>query len=263
MITTLWYSLLSYNPSLPAYTKFVGLANYVNILFSDSFWGAIWRSVYFTVLAVTLEVVCGLAVALLLNEEFNGRGLLRTLVIAPWALAPVVCGLMWRWILDAKWGALNGLLYQLGLISSYVVWLEYPFVVLNISIIIHVWEMSPLAIILLLAGLQSVPNDLYEAAKVDGASSWRRFRHLTLPLLEPTLAIVVIIGSITAFQVFDILYVLAFQNPGVRTVAFETYFTAFRNLDFGSASALTYFMTAVLTVLAYLYTRRIYKGDTH
>ncbi|NPV53376.1 MAG: sugar ABC transporter permease [Firmicutes bacterium] len=238
-------------------TPFVGLRNYIDILRDAAFWSSFWKTVYFTVVSISLEVVLGVAVSLLLNEKFAGRGVLRSLILVPWALPVTVNGIMWKWILNSSYGALNSLLYQLGLISSYRAWLSEPFMAMNMAIVAEVWKVTPLVVLLLLAALQTIPHQLYEAATVDGASAWRKFRHITLPLLQPTILIILVLRTLDAFKVFDLIFVMTRGGPanGTMVLSYFTYIRAFRFLNFGQGAALSYVITLFIGLIALLYTR--------
>jgi ABC-type sugar transport system permease subunit len=176
MARALWMSLHRINLKQPALGQpFVGLGNYIDIFQDSKFWDTIGRTLYFLVVSVGAEVVLGISVALLLNEHFRGRGLLRAIVLIPWALPVTIDAIMWLWIVNPSYGVLNSLLWQLGLISEYQAWLSSPTSAMNVVIVADVWKVTPLVILLVLAGLQTIPPTLYEAARVDGAGSWRSF----------------------------------------------------------------------------------------
>src|SRR5258708_5282308 len=190
IISSAWNSLHRYNLKRPNVFRFVGFENYARILASEEFWSALWITLQFIVLVVTLVVVLGIAVALLLNERFPGCRIVRTLMLVPWAIPPVVNGLMWQWIYDSKVGALDGLLFSLGLIGELRGWLSQPTYVLLALAWAEVWNILPLAVILLLAALQRIPGELYDAGRVDGCNGFRLLRQVTLPWpAQPRLAV--------------------------------------------------------------------------
>ncbi|MGF6873591.1 carbohydrate ABC transporter permease [Paraburkholderia sp. MM5477-R1] len=218
----------------------------------------------YTVLVVLLVVVFGILIALLLNREFPGRALVRTLVLLPWAIPPVVNGLMWQWIYDAKVGALNGLLVSLGLIDQYRGWLSTPTSALLALVFSEVWSLLPLAVILLLSALQRVPAELYEAAGMDGASRFQLFRYITLPWLSQSLLVVLILQTMSALRAFDVIYVLTAGGPGTATttLTWQTYLTTFDNLDFGHGNAYAWLVSLITLGLALAYFRVLYgRGD--
>lgn len=256
-----WLSLHKYNLKRPRVFDFVGFANYQDILASEEFWSALRITLLFTVLAVAIVVVLGIAIALLLNQSFPGRGLLRTLILIPWAIPPVVNGLMWQWIYDSKVGALNGLLMSLGIISDYRGWLSEPGYALFALVSAHVWNMVPLAVILLLGALQRIPGDLYDAAQVDGCHAIALFRHVTLPWLSQALLIVLIIQTMFAIRVFDLIYVLTAGGPGTATttLTWQTYLTTFESLDFGHGNAYAYTVSLITLAISVVYFRVLYS----
>ncbi|MFI4986401.1 MAG: carbohydrate ABC transporter permease [Alphaproteobacteria bacterium] len=256
-----WISLHKYSLKRPRVFEFVGLGNYLDILATGEFWSALWITLLFTALAVSVVVVLGIAIALLLDQRFPGRGLVRTLMLVPWAIPPVVNGLMWQWIYDSKVGALNGLLFSLGLISDYRGWLSDPIYALAALVSAHVWNMLPLAVILLLGALQRIPGDLYDAGRVDGCKGLALFRHVTLPWLAQALLIVLILQTMFAIRVFDVIYVLTAGGPGTATTTLTwlTYLTTFESLDFGHGNAYAYMVSLITLSLSLVYFRALYR----
>lgn len=256
-----WLSLHNYNLKRPRIFEFVGLANYRDILSSEEFWSAFSITIEFTALAVAVVVVLGLLIALLLNQPFPGCGIVRTLILVPWAIPPVVNGLMWQWIYDSKVGALNGLLLSLGFIRDYQGWLSDPTEALLALVSAHVWNMVPLAVILLLGALQRIPGDLYDAGRVDGCNAIGLFRHVTLPWLAQALLIVLIIQTMFAIRVFDVIYVLTAGGPGTATttLTWQTYLTTFESLDFGHGNAYAYTVSVITLCISVVYFRVLYR----
>ena len=253
------FSLMYYNTRIPWRTHFVGLKNYLKILEDPNFYSALWRSGYFTAMAVVLIIPMALGFALVLNQNIRWRSILRTLVILPWAIPPVVNGFMWKWLLNGDYGFLNGILYQLGLISDYKPWLKEPFSALNWAVLSFVWRFTPFVTVLLLGALQSIPDMIYDAAKVDGAGSWARFRLITLPMIRHVLAIAVLIIMIYAFTVFDEIYTLTGLDPATKTLMMYDYELAFEKGRFGLGSALAYTIGGVIFVMAFFYIRSLYR----
>ena len=203
----------------PKEFPFVGLENYLKILSNRVFWAAVGRTFYFTGISGGAEIILGLGIALVLNQDFKGRAFMRGLIILPWALSSVVNGMMWKWIYDGRYGALNGILLQLGWIDSYKIWLADPKVAMNFVIIAKIWKETPVGVLFILASLQTIPSSLYEAAKVDGASTFRRFIHITLPLLRPILLLLIVIKSVWAIRdSFDIVYMITRGGPAESPV---------------------------------------------
>ena len=264
IVQSAWTSLHKHNLKRPRVFEFVGLGNYLAILELEEFWSAFWITMLFTALVVALVVTLGMLIALLLNQSFPGRGLVRTLILLPWAIPPVVNGLMWQWIYDLKVGALNGLLVSLGVLKEYRGWLSDPTSALLALVWADVWNLVPLAVILLLAALQRIPSELYDAARVDGGSLLQHFRHITMPWLAQPLLIVLILQTMSAIRAFDVIYVLTAGGPGTATttLSWKTFLITFDNLDFGMGNAYAYSISLITFVLALIYFRVLYRvGD--
>jgi ABC-type sugar transport system permease subunit len=199
----------------------------------------------------------------MLNENFKGRGLIRALIIIPWAIPTIVNGVLWRWIYQPNFGALNGLLYQLGIIDSYKNWLAKPFLAMNMTILADAWHMTPFYVLLILAGLQGIPGSLYEAARVDGASWFRQLWHITLPLLKPTFLVILVVRTIETFRVFDIIYALTGGGPGdgTKVIGYYAYEQTFRFMDFGTGAAVSIIITLSVLFLAVAYIRLLSTSD--
>lgn len=249
--------------------EFIGLGNYERLLTGSETWQVTGRSL--TVVAVTLplELALGLGIALLLNEKFPGRSIVRTLVILPWMLPPVVNGFLWGWILNGEYGALNGLLYQVGLIDRYQFWLRDPTAQLTWVAIVQTWTRFAFPMIILLAGLQSIPPDLYDAAKVDGAGGLARFRFITFPFLLPSFAIALIVEFIASFQIFDVIWTLTAGgqtggtiNPGTKTLMLYNYELVFRDLRIAVGSALSYLIMLMSLAVGLFFVVRLYNQGT-
>lgn len=220
--------------------RFVGLGNYRNVLTSNYFVDAALTTLGFTAATLPPLVVLGVLVALLLNEPFRGNTVLRAGMLLPWAIPASVAGIIWQWIFLDSSGALNALLYTLGIIDSYVEWLTTPSLARLAVVVVFVWSQLPLAAVLLLAAVQAVPDDLYEAAALDGAGPLGRFRAITLPGIRPMVVIVALYETLMAITNFDITYSLTHGGPGSATTML-TYFTwseSFKMLDFGQGAAL-------------------------
>jgi ABC-type sugar transport system permease subunit len=244
-------------------TIFVGLKNYIDILGSDYFWQSTGRTLYFTVVSVGLELVLGILVAVLLNENFFGRGFVRSLVILPWALPTVVNGVLWAWIFDSNYGALNGLLTQLHVIDAYKSWLGTPFSAMNSVIFADVWKNFPMMALILLAALQTINQGYYEAAKIDGASVFQRFFNITLPMLKPAILVALVIRTMEAFKVFDIIYTMTKGGPanGTQVISYYAYVTSFQYVKFGYGAALSYLVAIVILFLALIYIKFLYTDE--
>jgi len=253
----LWMSLFDIRLTRPGVEPFVGLSNYLEQLTSGDFWAATWRALYFTVVSTTLEVGFGMGLALLMDQPLRWRWLLRTLVILPWALPTIVNALMWRWIDNAEYGALNALLTQTGILHSYQPFLSDSDLAMWMVIIADVWKLTPLVAILLLAGLQSIDREVVEVARVDGAGPWQVFRHILLPLVTPVILILLVLRTMEAFKVFDLIWIMTHGGPAnsTQTIAIYAYQTAYQGFDFGRGAALGYLIALVIMVLAAIYLR--------
>ena len=233
----------------------VGFDNYVYALTDPDFLAALARTLYFTVVSVACEGVIGVMVALLLNQKFYGRSLLRVLVILPWALPTIVNAMMWRLNFNPDYGSVNALLTQLGFIDHYRSWLGSPDSAMNAVMIADIWKNYPLVTLLTLAALQTIPEDLFEAARIDGASAWRRFRAITLPAILGPLGVALILRTIDAFKIFDIIYVMTRGGPvdSTKTLSFFVYQESFSYLRAGSGAAYAILMTLLCGVLIAIY----------
>ena len=256
-------SLFDVDSPLPGSYPFVGLSNYVRAFRDPAFYPVLGHTLYFTLLSTAAELVLGIAVALLLNAPLRARWFWRSLVVLPWALPTIVNGALWRWIYNGQYGALNGLLSTLHLSSTPHQWLGSPFLALNMVILADVWKNTSIVVFFILAGLQTISSDLYESARMDGAGAWAAFWRITLPLLAPSIAVVLILRTIEAFKVFDIVYVMTGGGPasGTQTVAFFTYLQAFSNQLFGYGAALAYLIVLAVFALAMVYLRVLRQGE--
>jgi len=213
--------------------RFVGLQNYVRIFDDPLYWSSLWRTLYFVGAFVLEATLMGLGMALVLNERFGGRPLMRSLLLIPWSLSRVVVGLLWVGILDFEFGALNGLLHNLGLIERSISFFKDGFTALNVLVTVYMWNQAPFAALLFLAGMQSVSVDLYSAAEVDGAGYWQRFRYVTLPAIRPIMFLVLVLATVNGFLMLDLIYVLTMGGPANETttiswLGFQTAFAFFR-----------------------------------
>jgi multiple sugar transport system permease protein len=256
-----WVSLQRNNLRQPAAKRFVGLDNYLGLLQDQAFLSAMRVSAAFVVVVLGLTVSLAVGLALVLNETFLGRGVLRSLVLLPWAMPGVVNGLMWRSVFDAKTGALNGLLTSLGLIDSYQAWLSSRTGAFFFTAVAQVWNDLPFAVIILLAGMSAIPGELYDAAKVDRAGAFQRFRQVTVPWLLHPLLIVLILQTMNAFRAFDTIYVLTGGGPGdaTTTIAVLNVRTVLTYTDFGVGSAYAWVITATTLVIAVGYVSLLYR----
>lgn len=250
-----WLSFFTKNLGTRLQPVFSGLDNYVRMAGDSRFWQSFDTTVLFTSISVILELLLGLGIALILNQQFRGRGMVRTIAILPWALPTALIALAWTWIFNDQFGVANDILLRLGLIKTGINWLGDPLLAAIAVIVADVWKTTPFISILLLAGLQSIPSDLYEAYAVDGATPWQSFRHITLPLLLPQILISLLFRFAQAFGIFDLIAVMTGGGPGGATevVSLYIYSTVMRYLDFGYGAALvvvTFFLLVVAVAIA-------------
>jgi multiple sugar transport system permease protein len=252
-------SLWRLNLARPNRTRFVWFDNYLEVLDNPTFWTAVSRTTLYTIACVVAVTLLALGVALLLNEVFRGRRLLAALLLVPWATPSVVNGLMWKWIYEPTYGSLNGLLYQLGIISNYRQWLADPSQTILLIANAAVWKQMPLAAILLLVTMKSIPDDLYRAAKVDGANVFQRFFHVTLPALKPGFMLVLIYETMISIRHFDLFMILTEGGPGDASyvMSWFIYIETFRSLNFGLGATLSYILAMATFALAYLFIRTL------
>lgn len=243
----------------PNQTPFIWFENYTDLLTNESFWIAVQRTVTFSVVSVVAIAAIALLVSLLLNQEFPGRRILSTIILVPWAIPYVANALMWKWIYDSGYGALNGALFQLGFIEKYIIWLGDPDKTLFLIANAFVWKEVPLAAILLLVTLKSIPADLYQSARVDGADVWQRFLHVSLPAMKPGFMLVMIYETMMAIRHFDLFFILTEGGPGdaSHVLSWEIYVETFRNLSFGSGAAMSYVLALVTFGLCYFFLRTL------
>jgi multiple sugar transport system permease protein len=237
----------------PNRMPFVWFDNYTDLLHLPLFWTSVQHTVVFTVISVTAVTCIALLVALLLNQDFPGRRILSTVLLIPWAIPYVADALMWKWIYDSGYGALNGLLYQLGLIDKYLIWLGDQHKTMWLIANAFVWKEVPLAAILLLVTLKSIPEDLYRAARVDGATLWSRFIHITLPSMRPGFMLVLVYETMVAIRHFDLFFVLTEGGPAdaTHTLSWHIYVETFRSLSFGTGAAMSYMLALATFAIAY------------
>ncbi|CDZ64978.1 Binding--dependent transport system inner membrane component family protein [Neorhizobium galegae bv. orientalis] len=254
-VFTSFYDLILFRPNA---SKFVGFGNYVKLFNDPVFWTALWNTIIWIGLTVPLQMGLGLVAALLLNREFPWRGLARALIIIPWALPSVVIALMWRWIYDPNTGVLNDILIYLSIVQSAVPWLADPKVAIYAIIATLTWQGFPFFAVMILAGLQGIPRSQYEAASIDGASTWRQFVHITLPGIAPVLATAGLLRVIWVANSMDVIFVMTGGGPGyaTHTLPLYAFIKARQNLDFGYGTAIAVTFTILLGAFVVLYLSR-------
>jgi len=263
VLSTFYLSFFKASLSRTTENVFIGLENYVNLLRDPVFWRTIQRTLYFTFVSVGLELLLGLAIAQLIHAKPFGWKFLRVSLIIPWAVPTIVNGTLWRWIYNADYGALNGLLYQLGLIDRYIPWLTEPRTAMNLVILADVWHSVPFIALILQAALATLPIELDEAAAVDGASALQRFFLVRLPLLRSAILVALVIRTVEAFRVFDVIYVITNGGPafGTMTISFMTYLETFSFGHIGRGAALSFLISLFTLMMAIMYIRFLYRPE--
>lgn len=261
IVYSFWLSLHAYNLRQPNRVRFIGIDNYVTVLSSDQFWAATGNTAIFCAGSISLTVILGTLLALLLNESFPGRGILRAVMLLPWAVPPVVNGLIWQWLLDGQHGLINALLLGFGLVDSPQAWLSQTQSAMPALILAQAWNHVPFVAVVMLAALQTIPDELYDSAQIDGAGLIQRFIYVTLPWLSHALLLVLVTQTMVALRTFDIIYVLTGGGPGSATtvIAWLTYVTTFNLTDFGRGNAYAYIIAIITFCLSLLYIRLLWK----
>lgn len=259
LLQTFLYSLKDMDLTSANQGEFVWFSNYITTLSDARFWQTVGRTAYFSFVSISLEIVLGVLIALLLNEDIRGKTFLRSIIILPWAVPTIVNGAMWKWIYHAEYGALNALLIQLGIIQEYHTWLSSPWLAMNMVILADVWKMTPFVAIFFLASLQLVNKSVYEAAMVDGAGIFRRFFTLTVPFLKPTLLVIIVMRTMETFKVFDIIYAITQGGPanGTLVLTYEAYLKAFANLQYSQGATISYLIAMMIALFTFIYVKTL------
>jgi trehalose/maltose transport system permease protein len=255
LIQVLVYSFMKYKLDGVTPPSFAGIDNYLFIFSDSDFWHAVWITLIFTFFSVTIESVLGLTVALVANSNFKGRTFLRVAILIPWAIPTVVSSQIWRWMFNDIYGVVNVILANLHIIPHKLAWLATPATALPVIIAVDVWKTTPFMSLLLLAGLQLIPADLYEAASIDGATGIRKFFSVTLPLVTPTLLVALIFRTLDALRVFDIFYIMVGGQGNMATVAVYNQQQLIAFLDAGVGSATSVVILIFIMIFVVLYTR--------
>ncbi|KPP91372.1 MAG: ABC-type trehalose/maltose/sucrose uptake system permease component ThuF [Rhodobacteraceae bacterium HLUCCA08] len=273
---TIWFSFTDASLDLMSDARWVGFRNYLEyvewgdgegqyygLLADARWWRSVWNTILFAVVSVSFETLFGLVIALVLNQQFRGRGLVRAAVLIPWAIPTIVSAKMWAWMLHDQFGIINDMLQGLGLISQPIAWTASPDTAMVAVLMVDIWKTTPFMALLILAGLQMVPQDIYEAAKLDGVPAWRVFRKITLPLIMPAVLVAVVFRTLDALRVFDIVYVLTPNTDATRTMsvyARENLFD-YDQFAYGSAaSTLLFLVIALITITFIMATRMDLEG---
>jgi multiple sugar transport system permease protein len=261
ILYSIWISLHDVVLTRPRRQPFVGLDNYWRMLEDARFHTAVARTAVYTVVTVGVTTLLAVGVALLLNERFPGQRLLSTLLLLPWATPSIVNGLMWKWIYDPSYGLLNGLLVALGVQERYRAWLGDPDLTIYLIANAAIWKQMPLAALLLIVTMKAIPEDLYRAAKVDGANVFQRFVHVTLPALRPGLMLVLVYETMISIRHFDLFLIMTQGGPGDASFSLSwlIYVETFRSLRFGTGAAMAYMLAMATFVISWLFIRFLGK----
>jgi multiple sugar transport system permease protein len=269
MLVLIAYPLLygvyisGFNTNLLNKWDFVGLKYYIQILSDTEFLNKIWITLKYAALVVAGNFVVGMSLALLLNREIKFRLLFRAILILPWLFPDVVVALLWKWLYNPLYGLFNYLLQSMHLIKTPIEWLDSQHFALFGVAIASVWKGYPLVMIMLLAGLQSISKDLYEAAEIDGCNKWQLFRHITIPGLMPVTLVVLILETVWWFKHFTIVWLLTAGGPinVTSVVSIDIYRTAFQSFQFGRASAMAVIVFVICLLMSYVYRRLLETND--
>lgn len=257
MIITFSYSLQKLKLTAPQDTEFIGLDNYIAILKSDEFWYSFQNTMFLLVAVVLFTTVAGIFVACILHTDTKISGLLMAIAVLPWAMPPIVNGIIWKFIFHPGYGFMNKLLLNLNLTDKPVEWMSSRWLLLFVTAVVVAWRSVPFCAIVFMTGLKAIPAHLGEAAKIDGCGVMGIFRHITVPLMLPFIGIGVTSTSTTALNIFDELVALAGYSDTGKNLLIQSYMTTFSFLDFGKGSALTYLIMLIAAVLGFFYVRNL------
>jgi ABC-type sugar transport system permease subunit len=257
LIYNLWNSFHHVDYIAPPVGGFAGLSNYSELFTGHSFVPALLHTIGFTIVSVAVETSVGLALALALNKPFRGRSIVRAAIFIPWAVPTVVSAELWRTMFDPQSGFVNYILHALHLPLAGATWLDGTWTAWAALLIADAWRNTPFMAIVLLAGLQIIPSDVYEAARIDGAGAWQTFRRITLPMLRPALMVALIFRTLSSFLIFDVVYIMTGGGPGTSTqvLSYIDYQAFLNNLDFGYGGAIAVALMVMALIIAAVYVR--------
>lgn len=263
IVDTLWTSLHTGSALPTQEAEFVGLDNYWYLVNSGSFWNALVVTMIYTFVSVPIEMVVGLGIAILINRKFRGRYIAMVAILFPWALPTVINAEIWAWLFHSQYGVINDMLVRIGIIDSPFPFLAQQRSALGSMLFITIWKTTSFVALLCLAGLQAIPDELYEAARIDGASLWEQFWYITLPLLKPVLLVALIFRTLPAFQAFDLPYGLTGGGPGqsTTTLVLWAHNHTFNGLNFGEGAAAATFITTAAMVICLVYVVALYDPE--
>jgi len=267
LLRTFYFGFTDANLSDLSSYSFIGIENFYavydgeayGLLIDPEWWQAVWNTLFFSVISVSLETALGMVVALVLNQNFRGRGLVRAAVLIPWAIPTIVSARMWNWMLHDQFGIINDMLMKLGILSAPIAWTASPEWAMSAVILVDVWKTTPFMALLILAALQMLPGDCYEAARVDGIHPVRVFFKVTLPLIKPAVMVAVIFRALDALRVFDVIYVLTPNNPQTTTMSVyaRQQLVDFQEVGYGSAASTLLFVVIAFCIMAYIMIGRV------
>jgi trehalose/maltose transport system permease protein len=275
LLRTIYFSFTDTKLNDLAGGEWVGFANYLNwrtlesgrtifrgTLVDPDWWNAVYNTFRFAIISVSIETVLGLMIALVLNEEFKGRGLVRAAILIPWAIPTIVSAKLWAWLFNDQFGMINDMLLSLGLISNKIAWTANTDTAMFAVLIVDIWKTTPFMALLCLAGLQMIPRDMYEAAKIDGIHPVRVFFKVTLPLVKPALMVAVIFRLLDALRIFDLIYVLTPNSRATKTMSIisRENLIDFDNFAYGSAQSTLLFLIIALSVILYIWLGKVDLG---
>ncbi|MFT4180811.1 MAG: sugar ABC transporter permease [Rhizobium sp.] len=249
----------------PTAYSLIGIDNFIEVIQDPGWWVAVKNTLIFTVISVAIETILGLAIALLVNQAIPGRGLARAAILVPWAIPVVVSTKIWEWMLNDQFGVINKILIELGLIDHGVAWTANSSLIMGVVIFVDVWMTTPFMVLLILAGLQLISAEIFEAAEVDGIPAWKRFWSITLPMLRPAIGVAVLFRVLDALRMFDLAYVMAASNENVMTVSIyaRDRLISFQELGIGSAASTWVFLLVALVAIIIIGVLRLDRAAGH
>jgi len=268
---TIWFSFTDANLNNLSDYQFIGFENYLanydgewlGLLTDPDWWHSVWNTVWFTAVSVSIETLLGVVVALILNAAFPGRGIMRAIILIPWAIPTVVSARMWSWMLHDQFGVINDMLLRLGLIAAPITWTASPDTALWTVVMVDVWKTTPFMALLILAALQMLPQDIYEAARVDGVHPVRVFFRVTLPLIRPALIVAIVFRALDSLRVFDLIYVLTANSRDTMSMSVyaRQQLVDFQEVGLGSAASTLIFLIIALLIVMTLAVGRVRLGE--
>ncbi|GLQ75693.1 ABC transporter permease [Vibrio sp. vnigr-6D03] len=258
LLKNFYFSFTDASLMEPELASWIGLENYTYLLTDSSWWNSVWNTLYFAVVSVALETVIGLGIALILNANLPTKGIMRAVVLVPWAIPTIVSARMWEWMFHDQYGVINQIGMSIGILSEKIAWTADPQWSMAAIIFVDVWKTTPFMTLLILAGLQMLPKDIYEVAKVDNVPAWRVFWHITLPLIKPAILVAVVFRLLDALRMFDLAYVLTGSSESTITMSIfaRKQLVDFQDMGYGAAASTLLFFIVALVTIGYLYLSR-------